>query len=158
MSVIEDLKQRCTLAEQCLPVSAYRVMLAKLHNDMLGEIDKLQNELIKYSQRELDLSAQLTAAQGEVEKQKQMVLNAQATAMKLLDVDLVNAIERAEQSESQHSLCQSELQTYRDGVRVEGVVTHQGDRQYILIATLDILPWFPSGQHIQVLVLPKEGE
>lgn len=63
MNVIEDLKQRCTLAEQCLPVAGYRVMLAKLHNDMLGEIGKLQNELVKYSQRELDLTARLSALQ-----------------------------------------------------------------------------------------------
>lgn len=40
-----DFKERCTIAEKCLPVSEYRAQLALLHNDMIERITELETAL-----------------------------------------------------------------------------------------------------------------
>lgn len=37
-----DFKERCTIAEKCLPVSEYRAQLSLLHNDMIERIAELE--------------------------------------------------------------------------------------------------------------------
>jgi len=39
---LADVKERCSTLERCLPVGGYRVIIAKLHNEMIDEISRLQ--------------------------------------------------------------------------------------------------------------------
>lgn len=44
MSDITELKEKCSVIEQCLPVSDFRVQVAKTHNDLLDRITALEAE------------------------------------------------------------------------------------------------------------------
>jgi len=37
---LAGFKERCDIAERCTPESEYRLLLARLHNDMLDAIDR----------------------------------------------------------------------------------------------------------------------
>lgn len=44
MSDVTKLKEKCTVIERCLPVSDFRVQVAKTHNDLLDRITALEAE------------------------------------------------------------------------------------------------------------------
>ncbi|OHD19928.1 MAG: hypothetical protein A2Y38_00520 [Spirochaetes bacterium GWB1_59_5] len=42
---LAEVKERCSTLERCLPVGGYRVIIAKLHNEMIDEITALRSQL-----------------------------------------------------------------------------------------------------------------
>lgn len=42
-----DFRERCTTAEKCIPVSDFRVNLARLHNDMLSALNVKDMEIAR---------------------------------------------------------------------------------------------------------------